>query len=116
MGAFNVVIARAVCAGCKNPLLLRVQFKYGDTWQHEYRIGDALKWGGNDIGTPGRKRVVVDGVAERCPKCGYEEETSFYVLLEHDIITSVEPASGHYDFAKSGSSHIVLDENDHDSQ
>jgi hypothetical protein len=98
MGAFNEVSVATKCPTCSQPVQVRVQFKYGDTWQHQYRLGEALKWGGNDVGEPGHRRVVVDGAAERCPKCGHEDDWNFYVLLERDVIASVEPATGVHAF------------------
>ncbi len=110
MGAFNIVTVTMPCPGCQTPVMVRVQFKYADTWQHEYKLGDLLKWGGNDVGQPGRSRVVVDGVAEKCPTCGYDEEWSFYVLIENDVIKAVESASGRYDFASVRETYLVLKE------
>ncbi|BBH22961.1 hypothetical protein Back11_43060 [Paenibacillus baekrokdamisoli] len=37
-------------------------------WDYEYFINDEIKWGGNDTGKKGLKKVV-DGVAEPCEKC-----------------------------------------------
>jgi hypothetical protein len=31
-----------------------VQFKYGDTWETSYKLGDTLAWGGNDKGRTGK--------------------------------------------------------------
>ena len=111
MGAFNTVQTRVLCPTCKAPLSVCVQFKYGDTWQNEYSEGDQLRWGGNDIGTPGKRLVVVDGVAEDvCPKCGYDEERGFYVFIEHDRISRVAPATGEYNFPAVAETYIVLEE------
>lgn len=98
MGAFNVVSVAARCPACNQTVPVGVQFKYGDTWQHQYRVGDALKWGGNDVGVPGHRRVVVDGVAEPCAKCSSENEWNFYVFLERDVIVAVEPTTGEHRF------------------
>src|SRR5688572_64615 len=110
MGAYNVVTATLPCPGCNGSVPLRIQFKYGNTWQHEYKLGERLTWGGNDIGEPGHKRVVVDGIAESCPSCGYDETMDYYVFLRDDVIVSVEPATNEYDFARTGRTYIVLDE------
>ena len=64
MGAFNEVEGDAVCSHCGLNARFVVQFKYGDTWQLEYRLGDKLRWGGNDEGEPGLPRVVVEGIGE----------------------------------------------------
>jgi hypothetical protein len=110
MSAFNVVTVTTACPGCQSPVPVRIQFKYGNTWQYEYKVGNRLKWGGNDIGKPGYRRVVVDGVAEKCPNCGYNDERNFYVFVEHDVIKAVEPASNRYDFAQARQTYIVLEE------
>ncbi len=111
MGAFNTVRASAACPRCHFPVEVKVQFKYGDTWQHEYGLDDALRWGGNDIGVAGKRSVVVDGVAETpCPNCGFDDEWEFYVFVESDKISRVVQADGTYDFAAAGRTHLVLQE------
>lgn len=90
MGAFNTVIAEAVCPSCGKPANFEIQFKYGDTWQHSYSIGDPLRWGGNDIGTPGRKKVKVESIGGPCPHCRVDG-IEFDVMIENDIIDRVVP-------------------------
>ena len=107
MGAYNVLYAEVLCPHCGEAVELKIQFKYGDTWQHEYRIGDRLKWGGNDHGVPGAKKVVLDGTSEECPKCGCEGD--FCILVEEDKIASATPGSGDYDFSNSDGYFLVLD-------
>lgn len=109
MGAFNVVIANAQCPGCRQIVAARVQFKYGDTCQHEYGVGEALRWGGNQIGAPGYARVVLDAEAEGCPTCGYDGDWSLLVYVASDRIVAVEPASGQFDFVNSEATFIVLE-------
>ena len=109
MGAFNTLNVVQICPSCKEKVKFRIQFKYGDTWQHEYKIGDQIQWGGNDIGKPGLKRVVLDGTAEHCPKCGYED-IDYEILIGHDKIISVQQASNKYDFVGIQESYIVIEE------
>lgn len=74
MGAFNVLRSWIRCSMCGRGYDARVQFKYGDVWQHEYEMGQSLRWGGNDVGRPVSGVVHVTGVPEGvCPHCGYEE-------------------------------------------
>lgn len=109
MGSFNVVTTSVRCPKCESNVSARVQFKFGDTSQYEYAVGDALRWGGNDVGSRGLKHVVVDGVAEEaCPACGFGDEWSFDVHLENDVIASAVPATGAHDFVKARSTFIVL--------
>lgn len=111
MGAFNTVLVSAQCPSCGVQGDVRVQFKYGDRWQYAYRVGDALKWGGNDLGVPGMASVVTDGVAETpCPHCGFDGEWAFYVFIDRDIISRATPADGTYDFVSAGETHLVLKE------
>ncbi len=55
MGAFNIVRTTAICPACRHHVCIPVQFKYGNTWQYDYHVSDQAKWGGNDIGTPGKQ-------------------------------------------------------------
>jgi hypothetical protein len=54
MGAFNILVIQIQCKVCQHLLKGNLQFKFGDTWQHQYLIGDKIKWGKNDIGKPGQ--------------------------------------------------------------
>lgn len=108
MSAYNVVTdILAKCPRCRATVVIGVQFKFGATWQHRYGVGDTIRWGGNDVGRPGRARVVADGAADvPCPACGYEEDWDFYVLIEQDQIIGVVEADGTYDFVRSGNPYL----------
>jgi hypothetical protein len=109
MSAFNTVTAMATCPRCRLAVDVPVQFRYGNTWQYEYAIGDALRWGGNDVGIRGQAHVVIDAVADTpCPNCGYDDEWHLYVHVRNDRIASVETATGAYDFVKEGRGFIVV--------
>jgi hypothetical protein len=107
MGAFNVLLVRTRCASCGEEADLHLQFKYGDTWQMEYKLGDKLRWGGNDIGTSGPRRVVLDAPAEPCPNCGFQED--FEIFVESGRLTRFQRASHQYDFTAHQESFSVLD-------
>jgi hypothetical protein len=91
MSAFNRLRARARCPNCGQVSEQVIQFKFGDAWQYEYAVGDALRWGGNDIGRPGLGKVIVFGAGEECPVCHRRGE-DFSVVVERDVITGVEEA------------------------
>lgn len=111
MGAYNIVRVGFPCPSCGHVIPTAIQFKFGDTYQHEYAIGDELRWGGNDVGSKGMSHVVVDGIAESpCPDCGYAAEREFYVHVENDRLTRVEVATGERDFVRAQASYIVLNE------
>lgn len=110
MSAYNIVAnVPATCPQCGARVSVGVQFKFGGTWQHQYVVGDSLRWGTNDIGRPGRARVVADGAADSaCPACDYAGDWDFYVLIENDRILGVSEADGTYDFVTTGSTYLEL--------
>lgn len=91
MSAYNRLRVQARCPNCGKTSEQVIQFKFGDTWLHEYSLGDSLRWGGNDIGRPGLGRVSVSGSGEECPVCHNRGE-DFSVVIERDVIASVEDA------------------------
>lgn len=93
MSSFNLVRGAASCPNCNRSANFEVQFKYGDTWQHSYQLGDDLRWGANDIGSPGRKRVLVEGIGGPCPHC-HADNLDFDVLLKNDELVEIEPVRG----------------------
>lgn len=109
MSAFNTVIVPWKDHVTTSTYELRVQFKYGDVWQLVYQIGDALRWGGNDVGRPGARRVVVDGCLEGEPPApGVPEDFEVHVL--ENKIEKVVPATGEYDFVGANDAFIILEE------
>jgi len=110
MGAFNEVLGKLPCPQCLNLVEIEIQFKYGSVFQHKYKLGEKLIWGGNDVGMPDRARVVLDGEGSKCSSCGYDRDWPVYVYLDNDVITSVTVATGVYDFASVHESFLVLSE------
>ena len=109
IGAYNTVRGEVVCPNCATAVQILAQFKYGCVWQVEYEIGDALRWGRNDVGNPGFDHVVIDAVAESvCPKCSFSDEWNLYLHIRRDRLSGLETATGKYDFAKAGENFIVL--------
>jgi predicted RNA-binding Zn-ribbon protein involved in translation (DUF1610 family) len=92
MSAFNTVVLPAVerCPRCGSVIRRRVQFKYGDTWQHDYAVGDHIIWGGNDVGV--RAALVrALGHPEDCPVCGYDFGGVFDVIVRDGVIGEIVP-------------------------
>jgi sarcosine oxidase delta subunit len=90
MGAFNTVITEVQCPVCNERGRFEVQYKYGDTWQHQYDIGSVIRWGGNDIGRPKMKKVIVEGIGGPCPHC-QTDNIEFDVVVESDQLKEVCP-------------------------
>ena len=107
MGLYNTIEISGTCPCCNNEVKLEVQFKYGDTYLHHYKLGDVIEWGGIDIGKPGRSKVVVEGF-KLCPIC--DAELNYEVWLESDKIVAVKPYTGAYDFDSTPDCYIVLEE------
>lgn len=91
MGAFNRLRAEARCPNCGQTMKQVIQFKFGDTWQYDYDLGDTLRWGGNDVGRPGLGKVIVLGTGEECP-ISHSGGEDFSVIIERDVLTAVEDA------------------------
>jgi hypothetical protein len=113
MGAFNTVVVPWKGPATSTKCELKVQFKYGDVWQHEYQVGDTLNWGGNDVGSREARRVVVDGVLEGEPSIpGVPED--FEVHIVNNKIDKVIPATGAYDFVHADDTFIILEDGQKD--
>lgn len=108
MSAFNVIKAMLACPKCGQNSYCRVQFKYGNTWQHEYNVEDVLCWGGNEVGDSDISKVVIDGVVETgCLSCGYGD-WDIYIFVENGVLKNVETADGRFDFISSKDTYIAL--------
>jgi hypothetical protein len=111
VSAYNTVAmaAEEKCPRCKSLIRRRVQFKYGDTWQHDYLIGDRISWGGNDVGEPAGLAMAL-GYPEDCPVCGFDLGGVFDVIFRDGIIEDVVPGNTRrYIEADNGSYLIVED-------
>src|SRR5262249_6893725 len=110
MGAFNTVTLSEpeICAACDESIHRRIQFKFGDTWQYEYVIGETLAWGGNQIGVRAHL-VQVLGYGEGCSNCRARDEPGVYDILVRDgEIVGVAP--GREDaYVAYGAGYIVLE-------
>jgi Zn ribbon nucleic-acid-binding protein len=85
MGAYNELIAEVKCPRCNSKSDISIQYKYADTWQYTYKIGDLIRWGGNDHGEGTVDHALALGLAD-CPKCDAELELE--ISIERDVIIS----------------------------
>lgn len=110
MSAFNVVTLDRdeICPNCTNSIRRRVQFKYGDTWQYDYLIGDRIRWGGNDVGKRAHK-VKVLGQPEDCPVCDFEGPGVYDVIICDDVIKQVTPGRTEPYISAGDKGYIVLE-------
>lgn len=113
MGSFNLLFANVRCSNCQNTYVGNIQFKYGDTWQLEYKIGDKVKWGGNDIGRPNITKAIVYGILENdlCPICQkINHNNEFDIFLEKDFIVKISDLNDINDyFITEGNYKIIVE-------
>jgi len=84
MPKYNTLLVESNCTYCHEKITLKIEFQYGEIWDYIYFVGDKIKWGEENIGEPGKKSVVLDGVADACENC--EEAADYLIFLENDII------------------------------
>lgn len=108
MSAFNTITATVECSKCGRCSDFEVQFKYGDTWQHTYNVGQRLRWGGNDVGIAGHKRVLVEGIGGPCRFCG-ADNVDFDVVVQEDVLVQVLPVRGGRALSSEGGFLVIED-------
>ena len=96
MGRYNTLFVESICTSCYSKTTLKIQFIYGEIWDHIYRLGDELLWGQNNVGEQGEKHVVIDGEAEACDSCG--ETVDYLIFVEDNVIKSIRQNDGEYRF------------------
>lgn len=94
MGAYNEVKANVECPNCHNRVPVWIQFKFGDTAQHRYAVGDTLSWRGNDVGVSGLREVLVQGEALGCPVCGFNGDWPVVLTVKTDVLSSAQTELG----------------------
>jgi hypothetical protein len=85
MGAYNTLRVSVKCKFCLNYYRSKLQFKIGEVWQHEYQVGDQIKW--DDDILP-RKTIMAYGILEDeiCPICKKNNEAEYDILIENGEI------------------------------
>lgn len=114
MGHYNILSARRECPFCHTVVPMRIQFKYGFNYMVEYQLGDEIRWEDSrcDTGVPTEMLVVLDAAVESCPNCCSRPEVydlDACIHVRSNILESVEPASGKYDFAAAKETFLLLE-------
>jgi hypothetical protein len=107
MSAYNTLVVNTKCCNCNEETRTRIQFRYGDTWDYEYQIGEDIRWGGNDIGNRNARRVVLDGASEPCKIC--DKVMDYLIFIENNVIKSVEKNYGQYNFTSSEDYYFIIE-------
>lgn len=110
MSAYNILNTEVECSNCKHIYKGIIQFKFGNTWQLKYSVGEIIKWGGNDIGESNLSVVKVYGILEEeeCPNClQVNLNNEFDISIKKDIIKGVKPLSDPKDYFANGSYKIL---------
>jgi hypothetical protein len=108
MSAYNTIIFPWKDPESNKSYDLLIQFKYGEVWQHEYKVGDLLKWGANDVGDHSAKKVVVEGVLEG-EKLTDKMPEDFEIYIVNNKIENVLPSTHNYDFSKTDNDYLILE-------
>lgn len=89
--------------------MVNIQFKFGDTWQNQYLIGDLIRWGGADIGMPGLDKVKVYGISEldKCPSCQQPIFDEYEIIVEKDIIKYINPIFNLEDYDSNDGNYVI---------
>jgi hypothetical protein len=92
MGSFNTLFCNINCPHCGHEQEVHIQFKYGNTWQFKFHMGDDIKWGGNDIGYQHLQSVMAYGIIEStlciyCNKHTIPEE--YDITIANNKITGI---------------------------
>ena len=106
----NLLEAAATCPSCGKSIQTRIDFQYGGAVEKEYHLGEPVEWGGDSIGEPGRRNVVLNGIGLDCPLCGFEELGNFEIHVEDDTFVSVKPLTKVYDFSATDEPFIVVED------
>lgn len=105
MGLYNRLKTILRCGNCQSEFPAHLQFKFGNLWLIEYKIGDTISWGKPQSGISGLPRVKVYGILEKenCPHCSIPFEVEeFDILVENDVIVSFEPLSDYHYWLNDG--------------
>ncbi|SHE85467.1 hypothetical protein [Pedobacter caeni] len=109
MGAYNILKMNINCKYCNATCVVNIQFKFADTWQHQYLIGEKVMWGGADIGIPGLDKVKVYGVSDldKCPTCRNLFPYEYDIFIEKDIIKYVNHLADFGDYNTNDGNYII---------
>lgn len=104
MGMFNILElpTQVHCPHCENDSNRTLQFKFGSKDLTRYRVGDSIHWGGSDEGVKGVQKAFVEGWLDVCPKCHADDDVSYDIEIQNDVIVSVVPSSGVIDYGELG--------------
>lgn len=110
----NLLFLNSECPACGKFGLFALQFRYGDVWRHQYRLGDMIRFGKGqtDVGVAGISKVVVSAALNWCDHCqNHEHRHCFdcYIFVENDKLVGFAPDDGTYDFS-NGDDFIVVEE------
>jgi hypothetical protein len=112
VGSFNILLAAVTCPNCQQKSQAQIQFKFGDTWQFKYNIGDTITWGGNQIGNPDLRKVKAYGIIEStvCPLCNRNSLPEEYdIFITDSVVKSVSPIEHMQDYLIGDGEYVVID-------
>ncbi len=80
MGAYNTLNVNVKCRNCSRLYKSNLQFKFGDIWQHEYKLDDAVILEDKSLNN---SNYVVYGILEDsvCLYCGYFNPDEYDIFV-----------------------------------
>ncbi|WP_327179053.1 hypothetical protein OG599_29750 [Streptomyces sp. NBC_01335] len=72
---------------------MSIQFHFGDTYHHKYRVGDTISWSDRAIGSPRKGRFEIPGYPEWCQTCKLDDEGYYLVQFDGDVIIGYREAT-----------------------
>lgn len=111
MGLFNILLAVVVCPDCKEKSIGRLQFKFGNTFQLLYNIGDTITWGGNDYGNADLNEVKAYGILESttCPICNKDNIPEDYdIFFKQSVIIDASPIASIEEYVTNNTEYVIL--------
>lgn len=95
MGAYNLLhVPRLLpCPNCGDDGEISLQFHYGDAQLDHYRVGQAVKWGGNDKGERTSGRVEFLGYQEPCGVCRFVDPRDYVITVDGGVVVGYRMAT-----------------------
>jgi len=80
------------------------------TRQLEYKVGDTIIWGVNEIGNPGIRKVKAYGIIENedCQYCKAKLHEDYDVFIEKDVIINISPIRDISEYLEGHGEYVVL--------
>ena len=91
MGLYNTFVHEISCSNCNKNYESRSQFKYGDLWDYEYRVGERIRLRNDSEAT---WEIVAELWCDECPTCSKHDVRQ--LRLRHGTIVGEVPREQYF--------------------